>query len=286
MKTPPLRKPDVLRRELVAAAGFLRARVPAFFRGDGPDAAVVLGSGMGHFARGLSHAASLPYSRIPGFADATVPGHAGRLVLGRMGGKKVAVMEGRLHFYEGLPFERVTFPCRALKQLGAKVLVLTSAVGAVSSRLSVGDMVLVRDHINFMGANPLRGFPAAGAGPRFPDMTRAYSPSLRALARRAARSWGLTLKEGVYCAVSGPSYETPAEIRMMKSWGVDVVGMSVVPETLAAVQEGMEVLAVAYVANKAAGLSGRPLAHEDVLARAQKAGARLSALLSCVIQRL
>ncbi len=286
MKSPPLSKPDALRRELAAAAGFLRARMPAFFRGSGLDAAVVLGSGLGHFARGLSRTAALPYGRIPGFADATVPGHAGRLVLGRTGGKKVAVMEGRLHFYEGLPFERVTFPCRALKRLGAKILVLTSAVGAVSSRLSVGDMVLVRDHINFMGANPLRGLPAAGAGPRFPDMSRAYSPSLRALARRAARSLGLTLKEGVYCAVSGPSYETPAEVRMMRSWGVDVVGMSVVPETLAAVQEGMEVLAVAYVANKAAGFSDRPLTHEEVLSGAQKAGARLSALLSRVVQRL
>lgn len=250
-------------------AAFLRRAAGGRF----PAVAVVLGSGLGETAARLfdEEPRFIPYDRIPGFSAPSVKGHAGRLNLGSVSGRPVAVLEGRRHFYEGLAMEEVVFPVRALARAGVKTLVLTSAVGVLTPRVAVGGLAAVGDHINFMGANPLRGPHDAANGARFPDMTEVYSTPLRKAAGK--------LPSVTYLAVSGPSYETPAEIRMFKKWGADVVGMSLVPEAMAARQEGVEVLGLIYAANRAAGLSGKPLSHEEVLAAGRAASARLTTCL-------
>lgn len=273
------------RNSLPRAVDFLRRRCGAHSLRT-PEVALVLGSGLGGLAEKLADPTAIPYSEIPGFVGSTVSGHAGRLVLGRWGRKSLAVMQGRLHFYEGYSMEQMTFPYRVLKRLGVRTLVLTSAVGGISARLKPGNLMLVRDHLNFMGENPLRGPHHPEDGERFPDMSEAYSKSLRTAARKAAKSLRLSLTEGTYCAVRGPSYETPAEIRLFKKWGADVVGMSVVPETVVARQEGMGVLAITYVSNKAAGLSGRPLSHREVMETGRHVASSLSALLSKIVESL
>ncbi|MBI4396319.1 MAG: purine-nucleoside phosphorylase [Elusimicrobia bacterium] len=271
-----------LAKRLSKAVQFLLSAVPQ----GNPEIAVILGSGLGRFAETLSHSRSVPFEGIPGFVRSTVPGHAGRLVFGRLGNRTLAVLQGRFHFYEGHSMEQITFPCRVLKRLGVKTLILTSAVGGISSRLNPGDFVLVKDHINFMGNNPLFGPYFEEQGERFPDMTQVYPSGLRSLAKKAAHSMGLDLKEGIYCAVRGPCYETPAEIRMFKKFGADVVGMSLVPEAIVATQEGMRVLAVASVSNKAAGLSRKPLNHREVIEAGRRTEASFSALLAKIIQLL
>ena len=242
-----------------------------------PTLALVLGSGFNHALRELDVDASVPYSKLPGFPKPGVAGHEGKLILGRLGGTPVLVLSGRAHFYEGHSMERVTFPVRALATFGIRDLLLTNAAGGVNRRFRPGDFMLLTDHINLMGVNPLRG-EAAPDLPRFVDLTRAYDSGLNRLLRRAARACGLRLQAGVYLAVSGPSYETPAEVRAFARLGADAVGMSTVPEAIAARQCGLNVAAVSCITNLAAGRGKQSLSHAEVLETAEKVQ-NLAALL-------
>ncbi len=250
-----------------------------------PEVALVLGSGLGGLADEVEEAVVLPFSEIPGFATSTVHGHVGSLVLGRLEGRPVGVLKGRVHYYEGHSMAQVVMPVRVLRALGARTLVVTNACGGISEHLRVGDLMLIRDHINLMGDNPLRGPNDEKLGPRFPPMSRAYDPDLLSLARRIADGVGFTPAEGVYCALAGPSYETPAEIRMLGRMGADAVGMSTAPETIAAVHCGMRVLGVSCVTNI---LHQGPSqdTHEDVLRAAAEARPRFVALVRGVVREI
>lgn len=254
-------------RRLREAVRFLRARL-----GGEPRVVVVLGSGMGVIDLGRPSAV-LPYSRIPHFPRPGAAGHPGELSLCG----EVAVLRGRVHYYEGRSLEEVVRPVRVMARLGVRTLVVTNAAGAVNRALRPGDLMLIADHLNLMGDNPLRG------GPRFTDLSEAYDPGLRALSRRAARKGGFRLREGVYAAVPGPCYETPAEVRMLRSLGADSVGMSTVPEVIAAVQSGMRVLGISLVTNFGAGLRPGGVCHEEVLEASRQAAPRLQSLLRSVI---
>lgn len=264
--------PELTRIDAVASA--LRARF-----GPPPPLAVVLGSGMGRFAEALAErdvalAASL------GLPAPAVPGHRGELVLGSVGGRRVLALSGRLHCYEGYDAPTVALAVRSLGRWGVRGLVLTSAVGGLHAAMAPGTIVCIRDHLNLLGQTPLRGPNLDVLGPRFPDLSQLYTPARRALAQRAAAELGVgPLREGVYAAMPGPSYETPAEIRMLQVLGADVVGMSVVPEAVAAGHMGMELLALSVVSNPAAGLGDEPLRHEDVTAAMAAAGERVVRLL-------
>jgi purine-nucleoside phosphorylase len=242
-----------------------------------PRIGIILGSGLGAFSDRVA-GQRIPYGDIPGFPLPSVAGHKGVLTLG----KDVAVLAGRVHYYEGRTMDDVVFPVFLLNGLGVKVLVVTNASGAVNRAYSPGDLVLIKDHINLMGVNPLRG-PDPGLGARFPDMSSAYSPRLRGIARAASEA---PLAEGVYAAFSGPSYETPAEIRMLASIGADLAGMSTVPEVIAAAYLGMEVLGVSCVTNMAAGVLDQPLDHAEVIRRGAEAAPRFARLLEETIRRL
>jgi purine-nucleoside phosphorylase len=248
-----------------------------------PEVAVVLGSGLGAFAAVLENAVSIPFAEIPHFPQSTVPGHSGRLVLGTLAGTPVAVMQGRVHAYEGYSSEQVTFPIRVLAALGIHGLVLTNAAGGIRNSFTQGDLVLISDHINFSGRNPVSGPNDERWGPRFFDMTEAYSSRLRELALAVADREGAPLQEGVYLSVLGPSFETPAEIRAFRTWGADLVGMSTVQETIAARHMGLEVLGISCVTNMAAGIQGAPLNHEEVMETGRQVEARLAALLTRVL---
>jgi purine-nucleoside phosphorylase len=229
------------------------------------DTAVILGSGLGDFAEELAEPVILPYAEIPHFPVSTVAGHAGRLVCGKLGEKKILAMQGRFHFYEGYPMEEVVFPVRVMAMLGIRRLIVTNAAGGVNPDFHPGELMLITDHINFMGTNPLIGANDDQLGPRFPDMSHAYDEQGLALARRAAQQAGIPLREGVYAAFTGPSYETPAEIRMVRTWGADAVGMSTVPEVIAANHAGMRVTGLSCITNLAAGMQ-KSLNHEEVMA--------------------
>jgi purine-nucleoside phosphorylase len=268
--------------EVVEAAEHLRR---AGF--GGARVGVILGSGLGGFADTLSSAAALGYGEIPGFVAPKVLGHAGRLVTGALpGGERVLAMQGRAHYYEGHPLARLVFPVRVMAALGVRALVITNAAGGIAERFSPGDLVLIRDHLNLMGENPLRGPNDERIGKRFPDMTYAYSPTLLALAREAAAAAGVELKEGVYAAMSGPSYETPAEIRMLRALGADMVGMSTVPEVIAAAHAGVATLGISCVTNYAAGVTATPIDHGHVEEVAARSRERFTALVSAILSRL
>jgi purine-nucleoside phosphorylase len=252
-----------------------RASLPA-------EVGVVLGSGLGGFADSLEEAVVIPFDEIPHVPAPTVAGHPGALVLGRAGGVPVAALKGRIHFYEGRPLEDVVFPVRVLGRLGVRILVLTNAAGAINPTFQAGELMILRDHINLLG-NPLVGPNADELGPRFPDMTNAYDPRLREIASRACAAAGVTAREGVYIAVTGPSYETPAEIRMARTLGADAVGMSTVPEVIAARHLGMRVLALSCLTNLAAGISETPLDHRDVLVVAERLRSTLLDVLTRVV---
>ncbi len=260
--------------ELDRAVAAISARSPAR-----PAVGVVLGSGLGGFADAVEGAVEIPYADIPGWPPATALGHAGTLVLGTVGGVRVAVMRGRAHLYEGLPPARVVFGVRVLARLGARALVLTNACGAIDTSLSPGQLVLVADHLNLQGASPLVGPNEDELGPRHPDMTAAYDPELRDAARAAAARLGLELPERVYAAWLGPAFETPAEIRMLRVLGAGLVGMSTVPEVLAARHMGVRCVAVSCVTNMAAGILPEPLDAEHVLEVGARAQSTLTALL-------
>jgi purine-nucleoside phosphorylase len=251
-----------------------------------PDVGVVLGSGLGDFAGRLAGAVSTPYPEIPGWPASAVIGHAGRLVVGTLAGRRVAALSGRAHIYEGHDFRTVTFATRVLGQLGVRVLVLTNAAGGINVGFTPGTLMLIEDHINLMGGNPLTGPNDDRFGPRFPDMTAVYSLRLREYAEEAAHAIGLRLARGVYVALAGPSYETPAEIRFLRTIGADAVGMSTVPEAIAARQMGLEVLGISCITNPAAGVLPEPLDHAEVMAVAARVHGEFSALLEGIVGRL
>lgn len=251
-----------------------------------PDIAVVLGSGLGGFADSLENAAVIPYSEIPGWPVSTAVGHAGKLIIGTIDGLPVAVMAGRAHLYEGYSAQQVVYGVRALFTFGVQSIVLTNASGGVNPKFGPGTLVLISDHINLMGQNPLTGANDDSLGPRFPDMSEAYSKRYRELARAAGKEIGLELPEGVYAALPGPSYETPAEIRYLRAIGADLVGMSTALEAIAANHMDMKVLGISCVTNFAAGVVDRKLNHDEVLEVGAAAQGRMSELLRRVLPRL
>jgi len=251
-----------------------------------PKVAIVLGSGLGGFADKLEDATAIPYTELPGFPEPGVEGHAGRLVVGRIGGVPVACLQGRVHVYEGHGTGPLVTMIRTLAALGTRLLVLTNASGAIDPAIAPGAIAVITDHINMLGANPLTGPNDDRIGPRFPDMTEVYDPALRQLIEASGEALGLDLAHGVYLATPGPSFETPAEIRAFRAMGAGLVGMSTVPEAILARHAGMRVLGLSIVTNRAAGLAGQPLSHAETLAVAGRAASDLERLLAHSIQEL
>ena len=251
-----------------------------------PKVGVVLGSGLGAFADTLADRLETPYAEIQGWPQSTAAGHAGKLAAGRIGETEVIVLSGRSHLYEGYSAAQVTFGIRELARRGVNSLVLTNAAGGIDLKFNPGDLVLISDHINLLGVNPLTGPNDETLGPRFPDMSDAYSREYREIAKDAAAELGITLREGVYAAVPGPSYETPAEIRYLRTIGADLVGMSTVPETIVANHLGMKVLAISCVTNMAAGILPKKLTHAEVLETGERVKETLAKLLHAVVTRL
>jgi purine-nucleoside phosphorylase len=266
---------------MTEAADFLRARL-----GETPGVGVVLGSGLGDFADGLEGAVSLPYTDIPYWPAPRIVGHAGRLVVGTVAGKRVVTLAGRVHFYEGHDLGTVTFAVRVLGALGVQTLLLTNAAGGINTSFEQGALMVISDHINLLGSNPLVGPNDDRLGLRFPDMSEVYSKRLRALAVEAAARAGIRVEQGVYVAVHGPSYETPAEIRAFRILGADAVGMSTVPEAIVARHMGIEVLGISCITNMAAGVLPRPLVHDEVMEVARRVRSQFIALLAGVISAL
>ncbi|MBD0372004.1 MAG: purine-nucleoside phosphorylase [Pyrinomonadaceae bacterium] len=247
---------------------------------------VVLGSGLGAFADDLEDSVALPYEEIPGFARPTVEGHAGRLVLGRISGSPVAVLQGRFHFYEGYSRDEVTFPMRVFGLMGIKAVVLTNAAGGINIGFDQGSLMIISDHLNLMCTNPLSGPNDARFGVRFPDMSEVYSREFQEIAVEEAKALGLELRRGVYAAMSGPSYETPAEVRMLRTLGADAVGMSTVPEAIVARQLGIRVLGLSCITNMAAGVVDQPINHEEVMETGAQVRDTFRNLLRRIIPRL
>ena len=251
-----------------------------------PTIGVVLGSGLGAFAERLADPVILPYAEIPEFPVSGVPGHAGRLVIGTLHGVTVAAMQGRVHAYEGFPPAEVVFPVRVLWHLGVRTLILTNAAGGIGDGFQPGDLALITDHLNLTGNNPLVGHNDDRFGPRFPDVSRAWTPGLHDIARRVANRVGVVLREGTYAGMMGPTYETPAEVRFIRTAGGHMVGMSTVHEAIAAAHLGMRLMGVSCITNMAAGLPGSVLDHDDVQAVAARAREGFQRLLDGVIEQL
>lgn len=264
-----------------AAAKFIRAKTKLR-----PRIAVVLGSGLGAFAEKLDSATRIPYAQVPHFPRSTAVGHAGQLVIGKSAGIAVAVMQGRVHLYEGYSPAEVIFPMRVFARLGICAMVITNAAGGINVNLAPGNLVVLRDHINLLGRNPLTGPNDERFGPRFPDMSEAYSKCFRAIALEEGRRLGIDIKEGIYAAVPGPSYETPAEICYLRTAGADVVGMSTVPGVIAARHMGIRVLGISCVTNMAAGVLDKPLDHEEVLETGKRVSGQFIGLLRAVLPRI
>ena len=264
--------------QITAAADYIRTRTSLR-----PTVGLVLGSGLGDFADTLEDAVRIPYAEIPHFPCPTAPGHTGTLVIGCKAGRTVAALQGRIHYYEGHSMQTVTFPIRVLAAIGVKNLVLTNAAGGVNFCFSPGDLMLISDHINYSGANPLIGDNLDSFGPRFPDISDLYTASLRQKIREAASGAGIRLREGVYIMYSGPNYETPAEIRMFRSFGADAVGMSTVPEALVAGHCGMGVVGISCITNMAAGVLPQKLSHQEVVETAARVHDTFQALLELVL---
>jgi purine-nucleoside phosphorylase len=267
------------RVEETAAA--VRARCGAL-----PQIAIVLGSGLGDFADTLADAVVTPYEQLPHWPASNVIGHSGRLVVGSVAGKRTAALAGRVHFYEGHPLDTVVFATRVMGRLGVKQLILTNAAGGINTSFAQGALMIIDDHINLLGSNPLVGANDERFGARFPDMSEVYSRRLRATADQAAQAKGVAVSHGVYVAVHGPSYETPAEIRAFRTIGADAVGMSTVPEAIAARHMGLEVLGISCITNMAAGVLPRPLDHHEVMETARRVRGSFIALLEGIIERL
>jgi len=263
------------------AAQTLRARTTLQ-----PRIALVLGSGLGAFADEFEEAVAIPYREIPGFVSSTAQGHVGSLVIGKVENIPVAAMQGRVHSYEGYSLEEVTFPIRTFKLLGIDTLILTNAAGGIDVQLQQGALMVISDHLNLMGINPLRGANDERFGPRFPDMSEVYSRELQELVTQEARDLGTTIRRGIYAALSGPSYETPAEIHMLRAFGADAVGMSTVPEAIVARHMGMSVVGISCITNMAAGISEQTINHEEVMETGQKVRATFTQLLRRLISKL
>ena len=262
------------------AADYLRSQLPQ------ADMAVVLGSGLAELGNMLQDKTVVDYQDIPDFPKPTVMGHGGQLLCGKVGGKTIYAFSGRFHFYEGHEPWTVVRYVRVLGELGVPTLILTNASGGVNTEYTAGDLMLITDHINLMGFNPLRGANYDPWGPRFPDMSEAYDKEYRELALKVAADQGITLRQGIYCGLAGPNYETPAEIRMLRSLGADAVGMSTVPEALAARHMGIRVLGISCVTNMAAGVLDQKLTHEEVFATGKQAEKKFSTLLAEIIERM
>jgi purine-nucleoside phosphorylase len=247
------------------AASFIEAKLNGR-----PEIGLILGSGLGILADEIEDPIKIPYGEIPEFPVSTVEGHAGQLVLGELSGKKVVAMQGRFHFYEGYSMDKVTFPVRVMKLLGVEKLIVTNAAGGINESFQAGDLMLITDHINNMGTNPLIGSNDNRFGPRFPDMSEAYSRKLRLAAQEVAKRQKIDLKEGVYVGNTGPTYETPAEVKLARVLGGDAVGMSTVPEVIVARHSGMQVLGISCITNMAAGILDQPLSHEEVIETTEK----------------
>ncbi|MFN7253081.1 MAG: purine-nucleoside phosphorylase [Anaerobacillus sp.] len=244
---------------------FLRKKVSVL-----PEIGLILGSGLGVLADEIENPIKIPYNEIPGFPVSTVEGHAGQLVIGTLQGKQVITMQGRFHFYEGYSLERVTFPVRVMKELGVKTVIVTNAAGGINENFTPGDLMVITDHINNFGDNPLIGPNDPDVGVRFPDMSTAYSKKYISLAKQVAHQLDIAIKEGVYVGNTGPSYETPAEIRMLRMLGGDAVGMSTVPEVIVARHCNLDVLGISCISNMAAGILDQPLTHDEVIETTEK----------------
>lgn len=264
------------------AAAFIKNRAA----GCEPRVAVVLGSGLGGVADAIENPVEIPYEEIPNFCRSTVEGHAGRLIIGSCGGVDVVAMKGRFHFYEGYSMQDITLPIRVFALMGIRSLILTNAAGGTAPHLSPGSLMIITDHINLMGDNPLLGPNDARFGPRFPDMTNVYTPVYIDAAHQAARQTGLVIGEGVYLALRGPCYETPAEVRMLRDLGGDALGMSTVPEAIVARHSGMKILAISCITNTAAGLVRQEINHEEVMEVGARAGKQLSDLIITLIPQI
>lgn len=268
------------------SADVVRSNLP---QGWIPDVGIILGSGLGALADEVEAGASLPYTQIPGFGQSSVEGHAGRLALGTLEGTRVAIMQGRLHYYEGLDLQQVTFPVRVMRELGAHTLIVTNAAGGLNPDFRAGDLMLIEDHINLLGwggHNPLRGPNDKSLGPRFPAMNPAYDPDLLQLAEDAAAECNVGVRRGVYIVVAGPNYETRAELRLLRQWGADAVGMSTVPEVLVARHGGMRVIGISNITNMALADSDEPVNHEEVLAVAEESRPRFVRLMKALVGKL
>lgn len=251
-----------------------------------PRVAIVLGSGLGGFADDFGDAVAIPYEDIPGFMRSTAQGHAGRLVVGKVDQLPILAMQGRVHYYEGYTLEEVTFPIRTFKLLGVKTIILTNAAGGINVQLSQGALMVISDHMNLMGTNPLRGPNDERFGPRFPDMSTVYSPALQEIVIEEARAMEVEVRRGIYAALAGPNYETPAEIHMLRTFGADAVGMSTVPEAIVARHMDLEVLGISCITNMAAGIGDEPINHDEVMETGNRVRATFSQLLRRVIGRL
>jgi len=269
-----------LRARVEHAARTIRARIDIE-----PRIALVLGSGLGGLADEFQEAVAIPYDEIPGFVSSTAQGHAGRLVAGKLENVPVVAMQGRVHYYEGYSLEQVTFPVRTFKLLGIKTLILTNAAGGINVELNQGALMVISDHLNLMGVNPLIGPNDESFGPRFPDLTEAYSRELQELVVEEAKAMEVEVRRGVYAALSGPSYETPAEIHMFRTFGADAVGMSTVPEAIVARHMGMEVIGISCITNMAAGINDQPINHDEVMETGNRVRETFAGLLKRVLVR-
>lgn len=250
-----------------------------------PEAAIVLGSGLGDYAESIKVEYELPYGEIEGFPVSTVPGHAGKFIFGYVGRVPVVCMKGRVHYYEGYPVSDVVLPARLMKLLGAKILFLTNAAGGVNTSFHAGDLMLIRDHLSVFAPNPLIGPNEDGLGVRFPDMSTVYDGELQQIIRETARENGIFLQEGVYAQLTGPSYESPAEIRMLRTLGCDAVGMSTVVEAIAANHMGMKICGISCISNLAAGMTAVPLSHKEVQEAADQAAPNFKRLVTESVKR-
>jgi len=271
---------STLRARAEHAARTIRARINSE-----PRVALVLGSGLGGLADEFQEAVAVPYDEIPGFVSSTAQGHAGRLVAGKLENVPVVAMQGRVHYYEGYSLEQVTFPVRTFKLLGIKTLILTNAAGGINVELNQGALMVISDHLNLMGVNPLIGPNDESFGPRFPDLTEAYSRELQELVVEEAKAMEVEVRRGVYAALSGPSYETPAEIHMFRTFGADAVGMSTVPEAIVARHMGMEVIGISCITNMAAGINDQPINHDEVMETGNRVRETFAGLLKRVLVR-
>lgn len=263
------------------AAAFLKGKYTAV-----PKIGLILGSGLGVLADEIQNPVKIPYNEIPDFPVSTVEGHAGQLVFGLLNGVEVVAMQGRFHFYEGYSMEKVTFPVRVMKELGVEMLIVTNAAGGVNESFEAGDLMIITDHINFMGTNPLIGPNDSKLGVRFPDMSEAYTKGLRTLAKEIAGRLNIPVKEGVYFGNPGPVYETPAEVRMVRTLGGDAVGMSTVPEVIVARHSGMKVLGISCISNMAAGILDQPLTHDEVIETTERVKANFLLYIKEIVKSI